>query len=472
MILFLHGIFQKFFSIRPKEFIQVQLFFCYYTIIGIFYTLSVTVGGSLFIANIPDQKIDAVLAWVYVGIVLASVIVVWLYGILSTRVPRITLFSGTHFFMMLTLFLFRLLLGSGHPLFGKWFYFAMVVWLEMCGLLSITLFFSFTGDYFSSRDAKRLYGYIAGGLAMGTIIGGAVTGPCVTVMGVENILWVCIFLLGVGIAFSLFIHRRFAPLCHDNKKSFEEKNAKKLDGVIVSQSFIRYIFISVLLGMICCVLVDFQMKVTAKSIYQNGDDLAVFFGNFYTGIGMVQIPFQFIVVGFLLKRLGIITCLMILPGIHMLMAFLFFTTGHGAFANQAFSIIVSANFLRMVMAETLEIPSRELLFLPLPSNIRLRAQTLMGGVVAPVGQGLAGLLIILFASMGLLKHQYSLFVFGFAACWILVLGRLGPKYRSVLASSLKKHRILQTHESTARAVLQSLAGRLRNRTVPEHGYAF
>jgi CRP/FNR family transcriptional regulator len=34
------------------------------------------------------------------------------------------------------------------------------------------------------------------------------------------------------------------------------------------------------------------------------------------------------------------------------------------------------------------------------------------------------------------------------------------------------HRILQTHESTARAVLQSLAGRLRNRTVPEHGYAF
>ncbi len=440
-------IFEKLFNIYPSEFRLVQSFFLYYTFVGIFYTVAVTTGDSLFLANIHHDQVETFLAWVYVGVAISSVITIWIYDLVSLYFSRKVLFIGIQLFLLITILFFRGFMLISPGLTNGWFYFSLVIWLEMSGLLSITLFFSFAGDFFTAHSAKRLYGYIAGGLSVGTIIGGGITGPMVATFGSNNLIVTCSALLGICILFSIYIFSFTRPVAPSDSLPI----VKETEVATKYRSFIRYIFVSVLLGMFCYVIVDFQMKLTAKTYFPDTDQLASFFGKCYTITGLLQIPFQFIVVSFLLKRFGIINCLKILPVIHVVAACFFYSTGHGLFANHVLILIVTANFLRMMISETLEIPSRELLFLPLPSAVRIKAQTQMGGMMMPVGQGIAGLLVMVMTYVGWAKYQFSLAVVFFSITWICLLTFIVKDlYRKTLISSLK-HFMLD--ESEIRSVI-------------------
>ena len=432
--------FERWFKIYPREFGLVQSFFLYYTCVGMFYTLAVTAGDSLFLTNMDPGRVEGLLAWVYVGVAVSSVFIIWVYEMISDLVSRKRLLLGIQVFQMGIILAFRLGLAGLFRQPGEWFYFFLVIWLEMCGLLSITLFFSLAGDYFTAYSAKRVYGYIAGGLSVGTIAAGALIGPLVEAFGSKNLLFACAGLMGMCIFFALGIFKQGTPV-----EVVESQPAgRETDASFVYGAFVRNVFVAVFLGMICYVIVDFQMKLTARAVYPDMDDLSRFFGTCYTVVGLVQIPFQFLVVGVLLKRFGILHCLMILPCLHVAMAGLFYTTGQGFLAGYAMVIIVTANFMRMMISETLEIPSREMLFLPLPTPVRLKAQARMGGMVMPVGQGAAGVIVMGLAHLGWELHAFSLGVVFFALVWIWVLFyRVRRWYRASLISSLQHFRLGQ-----------------------------
>ena len=197
------------------------------------------------------------------------------------------------------------------------------------------------------------------------------------------------------------------------------------------------LFAVALLSLTCFVLVDYQMKIVARASFPETAALASFFGRFYSAVGLTQLLFQFLLVSWLLRRLGIITCLMLMPAIHLVMASLFFGTGHGLLASHALLIITAANFLRMTVTETLEMPAREMSLLPLPARLRLRAQAMMGGMLAPLGQGLGGLCIAALLMIQLELYELSLVVAGGAALWLLALSVARPLHRETLARSLR-----------------------------------
>lgn len=122
------------------------------------------------------------------------------------------------------------------------------------------LFFSFAGDYFTTRDAKRLYGFIAGGLPVGTILGGLVVKPIVPLVGTANLLFVYMGLLLLGIALSLFIHRRGQRVADEEPGSAE---ATAPLSAILSNPYVKTVFIFVLLGMASYVIVEYQMTAAA-----------------------------------------------------------------------------------------------------------------------------------------------------------------------------------------------------------------
>lgn len=434
----MHGLFERLFKIRPEEFRLTQAFFCYYTCIGMLYTLGATVGDSLFLTHVAPARVDGLLAWVYVGIAVATVGAAWIFNVVQDRLRRIVLIVSTQLLLALTVIAFRLVLagwGAGTP---WWIYFGLIIWLEVCALLSVMLFYSFAGDYFTTRAAKRLYGYIVGGLALGNVLGGLAVGPVVALIGTANLLYGVVVLLCSGAALSIFIHRIGEPV-----------QGASSDGVttpvpmrnVLQERYIQLIFAAVLLGLACFVLVDYQMKITAKNTYTSASELAGFFGAFYSYAGVTQLVFQFLLVGVLLRHLGIVPSLMILPVAHAAGASLFYATGHGIMATHALFIIAAANYMRMTLTETLEAPARELSLLPLPTRVRLRAQSMMGGMLVPIGQGVGGLLIVGLALAGFALFEYSLFVLGGVGLWIVALLFLMPRYRQTLATSLSNNQL-------------------------------
>jgi ATP/ADP translocase/HEAT repeat protein len=431
-------LFERLFKIRPAEFSLVQAFFLHFTCIGMLYTFGATAGDSLFLSNVAPNIVDGLLAWVYVGIAGATVTAAWLFDQFREKVRRATLIVGTQLVLAATLCLWRLVIPNGGSA-SPWLYFALVIWLEVCALLSITVFFSFAGDYFNARAAKRLYGYIAGGLALGNVLAGAAVDRVVQTIGTANLLYICAGLLVAASAVSLYVHRTGSRVAEETDG--EEGSASAPIGTILAHPHIRLIFIIVLLGLTCFVLVDYQMKIVAKNTYPNTDDLAAFFGTFYSVVGFAQLVFQFLVVGGLLRRFGIIICLGLLPFLHVVMAGAFYSTGFTFLAAHALPIIAAANFFRMTITETLEMPARELSLLPLPGRIRMRAQTMMGGMLVPIGQGVGGLLIAGLTVAGFQLFQFSVMVLGCAFAWLgcLVLAR--PRYRNTLAESLQNNEL-------------------------------
>ena len=128
---------------------------------------------------------------VYIGVAIANVLSTLAFGAVQSRVSRTASIVGTQVVLALSLVLARRLVETG----SSSLYFGLVIWLEACSLLSITLFFSFAGDYFNPRDARRLYGFIAGGMSLGTVVSGYAISHSVRLIGTKNLLYVSALLL-------------------------------------------------------------------------------------------------------------------------------------------------------------------------------------------------------------------------------------------------------------------------------------
>lgn len=444
MVKILQSLFDRVFKIKPKEFWLVQSFFFYYLCIGMFLTVSVTVGDSLLLANAAPGKVNTLYAQLYVGVAIVSILVTWLYNKLTGLISRIVLIVGMMAIFLVSIIVFSVLLSAFGSTNNEALYLLLAIWLRMCNFLLIMGFFSFLGDYFTSHDAKRLYGYIAGGLAVGSIVAGAGIGAFVQFADSKSMLWLCIGFLVISIVMSILIFtigdsfkkEKFEPAIHGGAKTGLRS--------LLKQSDLQFIFFIIFLGMIAAVILDFQMKVSSSIVYPNSHDLAQFFGRFYMYVGIVEIIFQFLAVSLLLRRFGIFWCLTILPASSMIMNAFFYSTGHGIFAQHSLFIIVAANLMRIVFTESIDLPSRELLFLPLNANRRIRAQSLTAGVVMPVGQGVGGLLVIGFSILGVAIFEYSMIGIVLCAAWIVLLMLERRRYRATLAQSLKDYQLSST----------------------------
>ena len=443
------------FSIRPEERSLVLSFFVFFVGIGMFYTVGSTVGDTLFLSSLPPAQVPRLLPWVYAGVAVANVLSTLAFDAMQARVSRTASIVGTQVLLAATVLGARQLIGEGSPLV----YFGLVIWLEVCALLSITLFFSFAGDYFAPRDARRLYGFIAGGMALGTILAGSAIRVTVTLLGTKNLLYVGAVLLALNAAISLWIFRIGKPVAQGDS---DVQAAERVSlSTIFSRPYVRLLSVMIPLSMLVFVTVDYQMKWIASSMGE--EQLARFFGTFYGGVGVAQILFQFLLVPRLLHRLGIINCLMILPLLIALGSAALYGASFAAYFGLPLLIFsAGVNFLRLTLSETLDLPSRELLFLPLPTRLRMRVQPLLSGAVAPAAQGLGGLLMLAALAVGVSAHTLSVIAVAASALLLLTLVRVRPKYRETLAATLREHQLNETdleqvlHSPDAEALIASL----------------
>ncbi len=420
-------VFEAAFQIRPDEFWRVQTFFLFFASIGMFYTIGTTVGDTLFLSRFGAPAAEHLLPWLFIGITLATLAVSSIYGVVEPRFPRIALIVGTQFLLALSLVIARQVVRIN----ARWLYFGLAVWLEVCALLSIMLFFSFAGDYFTSRDARRLYGYITGGLALGNVLSGYAVVPLVRAVGPDNLLYACAAILLGGPMCVLLVSRIARPIARH--VAAEEVEPSAPARVILANRYLRLIFLMVAAGIVCSVLLNYQFKITAVRQMRESD-LAIFFGKLYAWSGVAQLIVQFALVPWLLGRFGIVRSLLILPTLMLV----------GSAECFFYPVVMTCaitNGTRISLTETLDLPSRELLFLPLAQRVRLRAQALLGGVLVPLGRGLGGLLLLLFLPIFPDIRNFALISVASAGVWLFATRGLRKPYKQTLARSLRERQL-------------------------------
>lgn len=174
------------------------------------------------------------------------------------------------------------------------------------------------------------------------------------------------------------------------------------------------IAVMVAFAVLAMTLVEYQWKVTvANQLHRSEADLAKYFGTFYGCVFLVTGVMQFFVTAPILERRGVITGLVMFP-----FALLFSSVGimlaaPGRMLLWAVTLAKGCDALK----RSLNDPAVHILYSPLPSELRHQVVTWVSGIIKPLTEAFASVLLIVFAA-DLSTSQLSVIVIAVVAIWL------------------------------------------------------
>src|SRR6476620_1829390 len=176
---------RRFFDVRPGEGLRVLLSFLYVAIVAAAYLLAKPIRNSLFL----DQYGAYPLVYVYAAVpgVLSLFVPVYArvaarFGSRAVTVGSLVFFSS-HGVLFWYAFRFHAgaiaVQGSVAWLLPAAFY----VWVNCFGVIATVQAWSFANSLFDTREAKRLFGLIAGGASLGAMAAGVLARVLVEPVG-------------------------------------------------------------------------------------------------------------------------------------------------------------------------------------------------------------------------------------------------------------------------------------------------
>lgn len=313
------------------------------------------------------------LPWMYVGIGVVTMLATGVYArfVSADRLWRRAWMVQAVF--ALSFWALAVALAAGAPAFA-----ALYLWVEVLTAITVLQFWTLTNQRFHPRQAKRLYGLIAAGQAVGNLACGVVASLVGSWLDTVDLLWVVA-------AASAAMAMVYARQAHRPAPSNVVQPVRR------RLSPRRSSYVATILALVACTFlatswVDFQFKVIAKRSFTEAE-LTRFFGQFYAAVGCASFVVQFFLLQRLLRWFGVFRSLALMPaafaglGLGLVMA-------PGLWLATALKF--SENGLRYGVFE----PVLQFLYLPLGAEDRLRAQALAGGVVKPLAMGAAGLALV------------------------------------------------------------------------------
>jgi len=126
------------------------------------------------------------LPWLFAATLAATLITAPLQAAVAARLPRTKFVPVIYLFLVANMVVFWLLMNSGVSKVGVAR--AFFVWITVFSVFTVSVFWSFMADLYSSEQSKRLFGFIGAGGSVGSILGPQITRHLVEPIGVANLL--------------------------------------------------------------------------------------------------------------------------------------------------------------------------------------------------------------------------------------------------------------------------------------------
>jgi len=432
-------------KIRPGETFKVLLMVAY-----LFFAVSCFITGritrdSLFLSVFDKSD----LAWMYVTVAVAVPLPAYIYARVADKFRRDRIIQVTLAIFGVLLLLSHVLIQSDEP----WVFVFLYNFVEVLGAFMMIQFWTFAGDIFPSRDAKRLFPVIGGGGVLAGMLCGVSIGALAKVIGTHNLL-----LPQIGLLLFCFVIVR--KLGSDHKSQLQEaivgrgtrKETKKTFGVKGEiEEVFRSKHLKIIAGMtvatfITVPLVDYTFKVLVKGHFTDPsgavmrDELTAFMGMFYTLTGVVAAIVQFGFASRLLERFGVVTSLLVLPvSLCVGSVTMIFAAAGSAFA---FIVGVATKGAENSFRYSINDATMQVIYTPVPGHVRGRAKTFIDGILKPWAGGIAGGAIVLFTGpLALPVKQLSYVSAALTLVWLSLVLAIGREYVAQLLNTLRRRRL-------------------------------
>lgn len=424
---------RSFAAVRPDErrdtWSAFATLFCF---IGS-HTVLETARDALFLSKIPASQ----LPWVYLAIAAVSLAVAQGQAKLSRRIQgkrALTVWTATA----------ALITGgfwAGLGSLGSAGLYALYVWSGVLTTLVLVHFWTMLGDLFSVTQAKRTYGVIGAGSVLGAIAGSGLASVLTRILDPRHLILTAATGFVIAALVSLSFRSSSGAAQLGTEGADEDTSSR---GLLSSAQFVgrhpyaRRVATMLFLAAATLTLADFVFKRAVADAVPAAE-LGATFASIYFALNLLSLLVQLFVVAFVIRRLGLIPSLAILPAL---------------LAVGGLGIIVIAGLPAALLIKgadgglryTLHRTSTELLFVPLTELARRRVKAFIDVVGQRGGQGLASVGILVATALVAPPWVVALVLVGLAALWLATAARLHQHYLELFRGQLREGQLEQVGE--------------------------
>ena len=426
----------------------------------LFLTISACVIGkvasnALFLAQFSANKLPY--ADIASGVLVAFVVAVYLR--LGRRTSLGNLLVGGPLFFAAACALFWVLVYYYHL---AWLYPVFYIWVGIFAVLAPTQVWTLANHLLTTREAKRIFGMVGGGGICGWIFAGYLSRIVTKAFGTESLLLGMTTLLLTCSALMAVLSQGSQLQMDPTRDSAAgvagtgQKDLRDSVRSVFSSSYLCAIAAVICISSFATTLTGWQFKALAKQSSVGKDALAIFFGNFFFYAGLLALLFQLLLATRLLRRFGIGPMLFVLPIVVLA----------GSAGLLVLGTVGAALLLKggdQVLRYSIDRSAIELLYLPLPHRVKLQAKWFIDTVVWRLGDGLAGVVVLIFAAqLHWEPQQISWIAIPLTVGWLAAVYVSGKQYVAVLKDSISQHR-LDAEQASTLALDRSTANILANK---------
>ncbi len=366
------------------------------------------------------------LPWLFTATLVTMLLVVPVFGWLSSRFPRERLLPAVYLFFAANLLVFYALFSHGSAVAdtAKAFF----VWVSVFNLFVVSVFWSFMADLFSTEQAKRTYGLIAAGGSVGAITGPALSAVLAKPLGVPNLLLLSAIFLTLAIGCIFHLGRWARTRQGHRAKEAEAIGGDIWDGVklVFTSRYLLAICGFVLLYSALSTFLYFQQQHIMSVSYTDPRQRTALFATMDLATNALTLVVQIFVFSRLLKWVGLAAGLVLIPLISVM--------GYLALAfDPVLMVLAVFGITRRAGEFAITKPAREILFNSLSRVEKYKAKNFMDTAVYRTGDSASAWLFEGLKGLGL--SGLALVAAGAAILWALLGGWLVKTHARLSQSS-------------------------------------
>ena len=370
-------------DVRRQEVRTALLMFAYSFLAMTSYNILKPLTRSKFIAQLGADNLPYV--QLAAGFLIAFLMQVYTHAI--RKLPRRFVIPVTQAGLVLLLVVTWMLFKTG----AVWVSVAFYVLGLILGILLISQFWTLANDLYDARQAKRLFGFIGGGASLGGALGAAITALVVEEVGTDNLLLVSAAILAICVALVAAISRTQRNASESAEVLDDQRGVGGREAIRLLRSSRHLQIVALVIG--CAALgagiIEQQLNMAAEATKAEGatDAIAAFLATVTFYLSVIGFVVQVALTSRIHRSLGLAFALLMLPT--MLGA-----TGVVILLTGAVWATAVARVADSTLRYTIDKTTREVLFLPLPAELKYRAKPFLDVTVDRFGKALAAVLLL------------------------------------------------------------------------------
>lgn len=393
-------------------------------------------------ARFLDEFSITELPWVMIY----SALLLWLFGFIYTKLEHALRFVIFNILLIVFMAGSTLLFwGADFIKEGDWFIYLMMSWFHVLYFLNNMQFWGIAALAFDLRQSKRLFAVVSAGDIPAKFLGYTLALLLVPYTGTQHLLLIgAVFMLC-----SLFFLRTIVQSGkvdvshhshhHRKKKTHTPQKIGKLVFNIAANTYIRRIALISLLTAASVILINYGFYGEVKKAYHDDVALAKFIALFYGTLRFGAFVTKMVFTSRINASAGIKSALMITPvAMIIVISAMIIISGLSLNEQMVFYLFGISYVVVDVLRTAFNSPALLTLMQPLPVHERLKAHSIVKGIMDPFSSLLSGILLLgvlhFSGKVDLLFLCYILLVLGIF--WVIGVVIVDRQYLQILFKTI------------------------------------